>query len=220
MPHRFMQTFDTEPTELQLAALLEPEGYSLYLDIEDTTEKLIAHPLGMPTWVYSICILGPCVIGIATVINEFGRHGINFLFLLFLVAGLITPLFLFPLCSMVNRKYTERGDFFILDKLEKSLSLPRNGTVIPHDRVCRFVELHAWHIVDDSEGRQCNWLSELSVIVRTDDTKLCRYPVVSCLYRRRVHELGETLSQFFKVELQVMKLDIKTRRCLKLEKPA
>ena len=215
-----MQSFNSEPTELQLAALLEPEGYSLYLDIEDTPEKLIAHPLGMPTWIYSICILGPCVFGIAAVLVEFGRHGFDFLLLLLLVACLLTPLVLFPFCTMVNRKYIERGDFFILDKVEKTLSLPRSGTVIPHDQVCRFVEVHAWYIVDDSEGRQFNWLSELSVIVRTYDAKLCRYPVVSCLYRRRVRELGETLSQFFKVELQVMKLDMKSRRRLKIEKAA
>ena len=46
-----VQTFQTKPTDAELAGLLDPERRSIQLRVEDTPERLIVHPRGYPMWI-------------------------------------------------------------------------------------------------------------------------------------------------------------------------
>src|SRR5262249_4487240 len=81
-----------------------------------------------------------------------------------------------------------------------------------------FVEVHAWYTVRDEEGTSSEWLAELSVLVRTGNGEIARFPVIACQRTGAVRRLGESLAEFFGVERRVLTLDWRTRRRLKAER--
>jgi hypothetical protein len=212
-----MQVFDAELTDARLALLLDPEGRSVSVQVDDTPERLVAHPRGFPLWFVTVCAVIPVGILSGYLVNKAFQQGLHPLEVLGLVFGYLAAPTLIGLVWWMNREQVKRGDFFVLDKVQRTLALPRRGFHLQHGQIQGFVEVHAWHTVRDEEGPSSEWLAELSVLARSGNGELARYPLIACQRTGIVRRLGESLAEFFGVERRVLTLNWRTRRRLKAE---
>jgi hypothetical protein len=214
-----MQVFDAELTEAQLAVLLDPAGRSVSVQVEDTPERLVAHPRGFPLWFVTVCAVIPVGILTGYLVNQALQQGLHPLEVLGLASGFLAAPSLIGLVWWMNRKLIKKGDFLVLDKTKRTLTLPRNGLHLQDGQIRGFVQVHAWHTEHDAqEGIFSEWLAELSVLVRTGRGDAVRYSVVACMRTGAVTRLGESLAEFFGVERRLLKLNWRTRRRLKAER--
>jgi hypothetical protein len=213
-----MQVFDAELTDARLAGLLDPKGRSISVRVDDTPERLVAHPRGIPLWFVTACVVIPVGLLTAYLANKALQAGLRPFDVLGLAAGYLAAPTLIGLVWWMNREQVMRGDFFVLDKVQRALALPRSGARLQHGQIQGFVEVHAWHTVRDQEGPSSEWLAELSVLVRAGNGEIARYPVIACQRTGAVRRLGESLAEFFGVERRVLTLNWRTRRRLKAER--
>jgi hypothetical protein len=210
-----MQGFDAELTDARLALLVDPGGRSVSVQVEDTPERLVAHPRGIPLWFVTACVVIPVGIVTGYLANKAFQAGLDPFDVLGLAAGYLAAATFIGLVWWMNQEQVKRGDFFVLEKVQRTLALPRRGLHLQHGPIQGFVEVHAWHTVRDEEGWSSEWLAELSVLVRTGNGEIARYPVIACQRTGAVRRLGELLAEFFGVERRVMTLNWRTRRRLK-----
>jgi hypothetical protein len=213
-----MHAFDAELTEARLARLVDPGGRSVSVQVEDTPERLVAHPRGFPLWFVSVCVVIPVGILTGCLATKAFQAGLESFDVLGLAAGYLAAPTLIGLVWWTNREQVKSGDFFVLDKVQRTLALPRSGVHLPHGQIRSFVEVLAWHTVPDEEGPSSEWLAELSVLVRTGNGEIARYPVIACQRTDAVRRLGESLAEFFGVERRALPLSWRTRRRLKAER--
>jgi hypothetical protein len=209
-----MQVFDTELSEAQSAMLVDPEGRSVSVQVEDTPERLVAHPRGFPLGFVIACVAIPVCIFTGYLANKALHAGLHPFDVLGLAAGCLAAATLIGLAWRMNREQVKKGDFFVLDKVQRTLALPRSGLQLQPDQIQGFVEVHAWHTVRDNEGSSSEWLAELTVLVRTASGEVDRYPVIACQRTGAVRRLGKALAEFFGVERRVLTLNRRTRRRL------
>jgi hypothetical protein len=212
-----MQVSEAELTDAGLALLVDPGGRSVSVHVEDTPERLVAHPRGIPFWFVTVCVVIPVGTLTGYLANKAFQAGLHPFDVLGLAAGYLAAPTLIGLVWWMNREQVKRGDFFALDKVQRTLALPRSGLHLQHGQVQGFVEVHAWHTVRYEEGPSSEWLAELSVLVRAGNGEIARYPVIACQRTGAVRRLGESLAEFFGVERQVLTLNWRTRRRLKAE---
>jgi hypothetical protein len=65
-----MQVFDAELTDARLAGLLDPKGRSISVGVDDTPERLVAHPRGFPLWFVVVCAVIPVGIFTGYLVNK------------------------------------------------------------------------------------------------------------------------------------------------------
>lgn len=211
-----MQLLDTELSESQLAQLVDPEGSSLSVWIEDTPDRLVAHPRGIPLWFVTVCVVIPGVLLIGALVYAVIHEGFHpFSLILGIAMSIPAAAFVIGLVWLINRERARKGDFFILDKIERTLTLPRSNVQLPYLQIQRFVEVHSWYKEGKGSEATITWLAELSVLVPAEEGKFARYSVIVCEYSKHVHRIGDLLSEFFGVERQVLKWNWRTRRRLK-----
>jgi hypothetical protein len=213
-----MQVFDAELTDARLAGLLDPTGRSISVRVDDAPERLVAHPRGSPLWFVAVCAVIPVGIFTGYLVNKAFQASLHPFDVLGLAAGYLAAPTLIGLVWWMNREQVKRGDFFVLDKVQRTLALPRRGLHLQDGQIQGFVEVHAWHTVRDEEGPSSEWLAELSVLVRAGNGEVARYPVIACQRTGAVRRLGESLAEFFGVERRVLTLNWRTRRRLKAER--
>jgi hypothetical protein len=213
-----MQVSDADLTEARLARLLDPEGRSVSVQAEDTPEQLVAHPRGFPLWFVTACVTVPVGLLTAFLVNKAFQQGLHPLEVLGLASGYLAAPTLIGLVWWMNRAQVKSGDFFILDKVQRTLALPRCRLHLQHGQIQSFIEVRAWHTVRYEEGPSSEWLAELSVLVRTGNGEIVRYPVIACQRTGTVSRLGESLAEFFGVERRVLTLNWRTRTRLKAER--
>jgi hypothetical protein len=213
-----MEVFDAELTDARLALLVDPGGRSVSAQVEGTPERLVARPRGIPLWFVTACAVIPVGILTGYLANKAFQAGLQPFDVLGLTAGYLAVPTLIGLVWWLNREHAKRGDFFVLDKVQRMLALPRNGLHLHYGQIQGFVEVHAWHTVTDEEGSSSEWLAELSVLVCTGNGKIARYPVIACQRTGAVRRLGESLAEFFGVECRVLTLNRRTRRRLNTER--
>jgi hypothetical protein len=213
-----MQDLDAELTDARLAGLVEPVGRSVSVQVEDTPERLVARPCGFPLWFVTVCMIIPVSILTAYMAIMVFQAGLRPFDMLGLAAGYLAAPMLIGLVWWQNREQVKRGDFFVLDKVQRSLALPRSRVHLPCGQIRGFVEVHAWHTVRDEEGSSSEWLAELSVRASIGNGEIVRYPVIACQRTGAVRRLAESLAQFFGVERRVLTLNWRTRKRLKAER--
>jgi hypothetical protein len=199
-----MQVLDAEPTDAQLALLLDPEGQSVSVQVDDTPEHLVAQSCGFPLWLATVCAVIPVGIGTVYLVNKAFQQGLHPFDVLGLATGYLAAPTFIGLVWLLNREQVKKGEFFVLDKVQHTLTLPRSKVQLQDGQIQGFVEVHAWHTVRDDGGSSSDWLAELSVLVRARDGKLARYPVIACQHTGAVRRLGEALAEFFGVECRVL----------------
>jgi hypothetical protein len=213
-----MQAFDADLTDTPLARLLDPKGRSVSVQVEDTPERLVAHPRGFPLWFVTGCVMIPVAILPGYLVNKAFQQALHPLEILGLASGYLAAPTLIGLFWWMNREQVKRGDFFLLDKVQRTLALPRTGLHLQHGQIQGFVEVQAWHTIRYEEGPSSEWLAELSVLVHSGSGEFARYPVVACQRTGAVSRLGKSLAEFFGVERRVLTLNWTMRRRLKAER--
>jgi hypothetical protein len=215
-----MQIFSTEPSDSQLATLLDAPGRSQSFRLTVTPGRLVAEPRGIPLWFVTLCGVIPAGLFTAYLAQKAAQQGLQPLELLGLVLGWPAAATIIALVAWMNRQTLAKGAFFVLDRDRRMLILPRQGIQIPDSQILGFVEVHAWHTVWDGAESGSEWLAELSVLVRTDRGEVARYPVLTCLHTRALTRLAGTLAEFFGVKRRLLRLNWRTRRRLRTEKQA
>ncbi len=213
-----MQVFDAELTDAQLARLVDPGGRSVSIQVEDTPERLVAHPRGIPLWFVTVCVVIPVGLLTGFLANKAFQAGLQGFDLVALATGYLAAPTFIGLVWWMNHEQVKHGDFFVLDKVQRTLALPRSGLILQPGQIQGFVEVHAWHTIRYEEGPSLEWLAELSVLVRAGNGEIARYPVIACQRTGDVRRLGEALAEFFGVERRVLTLNWRTRRRLKAER--
>jgi hypothetical protein len=103
-------------------------------------------------WFAAVCISIPVIVLTAYL----GRQALHSGLRPFDIAGLAMAWLVLPTFLAViwwyNRSEAKRGAFFVLDKLSRTIALPRRSLQIEASQVVEFTEVHAWHIVARSEG--------------------------------------------------------------------
>src|SRR5262249_24280901 len=135
--------------------------------MEDTPKRLVAHPRGIPLWFVTVCVMIPVGVVTGYRANKAFQAGLDPFDVLGLAAGFHAAPTFIGLVWWMNGEQVKRGDFFVLDKFQRTLTLPRNGFNLQDGEIQGFVEVHAWHMVRDEEGPSSEWLAELSVLVST-----------------------------------------------------
>jgi hypothetical protein len=213
-----MQVSDAERTDARHAELLDPRGRSVFVQVDDTAERLVAYPRGFPVWFVAVC----AVIAVGTftgyLLTKAFQQALHPLEILGLACGYLAAPTLIGLIWWMNREQVKRGEFFILDKVQRTLALPRQGLHLQDGQIQGFVQVHAWHTERDAGETSSEWLAELSVLVRAGCGEVTRYPVITCLRTGAVSRLGESLAEFFGVQRRVVTLNWRTRRRLKVER--
>ena len=127
-----MQVLDTELPDSQLALLLDPEGRSVSVQVDDTPERLVAHPRGFPLWFVTVCVVIPVGIFTGYLVNKAFQQGLHPFDVLGLAAGYLAAPTVIGLVWLMNQEQVKRGDFFVLDKVQHTLALPRSGVQLQH----------------------------------------------------------------------------------------
>jgi len=199
-----VQTFQTKPTDAELAGLLDPERRSIQLRVEDTPERLIVHPRGYPMWIVVASLSLP-VGAIATwLVHDLVRDIKDSIALAVLPLSVIVAALFSGFIWLINCGVIRHGSFFILDKNQRTLTLPRLGVSLPGDQLEQFVEVHIWDSQEKGWGSEREWLRELSVIVRTDGGGYIRYPVITSS-GGDVSRWAKHLAEFFGVDRRLLK---------------
>lgn len=215
-----MQELAADPTDADLAALLDADGHSISLRAEDAPDGLTVVPVGTPMWFVACCAAVPAVLFVGFLVRlayDIGAGPLGFAALT--AAGMVlASLAAFAGVEMIrwlDRKMLAPGAFFVLDRARRTLALPRRGVVLRAEQIRGFVTVRAWHIERDDEGTNSTWVAELSVLARGERGGLVRYPVVTCMRTGKVDGVAALLTAFFGVEHRALKLDRRTRRRLK-----
>jgi hypothetical protein len=199
-----LQNSDAERTDTGLERLLDPEGRSVSVQVEDVPERLVARPRGFPLWFVAVCVVSPVALFAGYLVNKAFLQDLHPLEVLGLAFGCLAAPTLLGIVWWMNREQTKRGDFFVLDKVQRTLALPRRGLLLWHDQIEGFVQVHAWHTERDGAEWSSEWLAELSVLVRAVGSEEVRYPVITCLRTGAVSRLGESLAAFFGIEHRIL----------------
>jgi hypothetical protein len=212
-----VQTFRAEPTDPELATLLDPGGRSFFPKVEDSPQRLVARPGAIPLWFVAVCLPAPVGVAAWHWTHKALRQGLQPPD----AAGIALACLAVPgsvaVVWALNRHLRARGDYFILDRGQRTLALPRLHLSLRDRDIAGFVEVHAW-CGGESGGHEYTWACELTVLARGRDGRLARHPVLIADDTERVSRLAETLAGFFSVGRRVLKLDRKTRARLRAEK--
>ena len=212
-----METIDADPTDSRLAVLLDPEGRSVSLCIEESPTEFTAHPCGYPLWFVATCVLTPVGLFAGYLLHKMAREWLHPVEIVALVSGCLAAAAFIGFFRCQNLRMTARGPFFILDRTTQVLELPRQGVFLREGQIREFVEVHAWYTERLSDGTNSTWVGELSVLVESEHEKLARYPILTCERTEFATRVVQGLAEFFGVGRRLLKLDWRTRRRLKAE---
>src|SRR5262249_3326414 len=116
---------------------------------------------------------------------------------------------------LLNSHILSKGVYFVLDKAQRILTLPRVGRSLQQLSIVGFVEVHAWHTTKDTWGSESSWLAELSVLIREENGQISRFSVLINEASQPVSRIGNMLSDFFRVpRLVLRKRLLGTHQCI------
>lgn len=206
-----MQTFSSQPTDSELACLLDPEGRASCLKVAVTQDRMIVSPGGIPMSLAVASLALPmCGIVVFRVLELIG----NDQFWLMIILGCLCGGTLLVIVALLNWDEARRGDFLVLDRTLGTIALLRLNQSLSKNQIEEFVEVHAWHTTRDGLSRESDWLCELSVVVRCEGGGFVRYPAATSA-SGDVRKCSHAIANFFDVPLHVLKLNWSMRRRLK-----
>jgi hypothetical protein len=195
-----------DASELELARFVDPD-HNQNLSISDTPESVSASAALLPWW---LAVGGLAALFVLALwVPPEGKSEPVSLSTARLVGCAVVSVFVLMSFYMVNAIQKTKGTYFIFDKLNRTLELPRYGITIADDQVHSFFILCAPTL---SRGRAC----ELSILVRIDQTGLVRYSLGIDGSRKKIQRLGKALAEHMSVSLATLKLNRKKRKALGL----
>jgi hypothetical protein len=214
------QVFDHSPDDRELAHFLDPKADGIGLRVEESEDRLVAAPGGISMWLLVFSLAIPTVAIVGYWIYKATHEGLKPMDVAAMMMMCLALPATFAIFWGVSRKIQSTGDYFVLDKHRRELTLPRLKLTISREKVLQFVELRAWHTEKNKGNRETTWLAELSVLVRNDDSNIARYPVAVSRSTGRVSRLGNTLADAFRVELRRLHMNYKMRKKLAADNAA
>jgi hypothetical protein len=224
------------PTDPHDSGFLEPEGRSVSVRLVETGECIVARPLGYPLrFVYAFLVSVFILIdAVSVILLPVGQR-------LFINVGLVlTELVFLGVFGLFNHYMVSRGTFFVLDKKQRTLTLPRVGRKLPSEQIRGLFEIHGWApslmpfippsapankevgvsspVKADSSDWKADsrdWIAELIVLVNGTAETWELLSVICCARTDKVGQVGELLSDFFGVERRIIKLNWRTRQQLR-----
>ncbi|HET6575618.1 MAG TPA: hypothetical protein VFG68_18605 [Fimbriiglobus sp.] len=196
-------------TDADLARFLAAETKSASVRIEDTGDRITAHPVGfeMPVgWFWFFVVLVFAGIAGAFVYQLIaGRLGCmdGLIFGLVMCMG---PFVVWTTLTIMRAHFDQQtapGPFFVLYRTARTLTLPRLGRTLAADDVLGFVQFHGWHTTRDNEDINSDWTAELSVLIPDGAGGVERLTVVTAMRTEQVDRLGRLLTAFFDRPRQV-----------------
>jgi hypothetical protein len=198
--------FSRDPAELAHFLAAEAKSYGLQLD--DTGDQLAVRPVGFPMWVVWASLAVPTVTVIVVALYRIGTgraDSLEYVFYAFAVVALPANwLLLTWFFRWLNSKQLAHGPHCVLDRVNRTLTLPRAGRTIAAGEVLGFVQFHGWHTTTDDEGTDSDWMAELTVLVAEESGEVGRLPVVGSMRSKVVNQLGKDLAAFFDRPRQVI----------------
>ncbi|MHC4545288.1 MAG: hypothetical protein ACYTDW_02490 [Planctomycetota bacterium] len=196
------QLLSSEPTQVELAQFLDPDHHN-NIKIWDDIERLSSAVALIPRWfvlvsigmLFALAIWAPPERGV-TPLSLAGR----------LLGCLALTLLLFISVYMLNATLKAKGIYFIYDKLNRTLELPRYKITLVPDQVRSFFMLQV-------VGSSC----ELSVLTEMEEGRLVRYSLGINARAKKLRELGKALGEYLSVPFSTLKLDRKARKALGLK---
>ncbi len=218
-----MQEFAADPTDADLAVLLDAGGRAVSLRVQDTPDVLTVGPFGHPRWFSACCVFPPgvgLVVGLAHLTDGavFGPLGWAAILAIGVAFGCLCAFAVELGVYAANRKMLGPGAFFILDRARRTLTLPRRGVVLRAAQIRGFVTVRAWHTErHDDENTTITWVVELSVLAHGERGGLVRHPVATCVRTGKVDGVAAMVAEFFGVEHRALRLDRRARRRLRAD---
>src|SRR5262249_39747337 len=151
-----------------------PDGTSISLKIEDSTQKLLVRPTGIPISWLLLSAAGVLGFLVWFFIQKAFNRGLDPLDILSLVVALGAVPGVIGFFHLLNSHILSKGVYFVLDKAQRILTLPRVGRSLQQLSIVGFVEVHAWHTTKDTWGSESSWLAELSVLIREENGQISR----------------------------------------------
>jgi hypothetical protein len=197
-------TFDTRPTDEQLRSFADPQGAAPSARLDDDGTTLTARPSSIPRGFFWVCLLVPEAICVGALVwrNPFAAPDpverlLGYLFACAIPASIVLTRIVF---GLLIRHDARLGDFFVLDRAAGTLNLLRAGVTLRREDVVELVEVQGRHRTRvEGEGWHGEYIRELSVLARTPDGSLARYPVLAATYARPVRRVAVELAELFDV---------------------
>lgn len=187
------------------AEILDADGRSISLLVEEDGERYIVHPRWLPSWFVLLCLGIPALGMIGATLWMVIWDDWSPIVLVLIPFTLLAATMCWMILRLVASHSLVKGVFCVLDRGKRLLSLPRLGLELHEGEVIGFVQIRGWVVERDDEGSAWELLHELSVLAKSDSDAVARYPVVTCGYRAAVVRIGRLLAEFFRVELQFLK---------------
>jgi hypothetical protein len=193
----------------ELAHFLAAEAKSYGLQLDDTGGQLVVRPVGFPLWFVWASLTIPTVTIIVLAIYRIGTGRadvLEYVFYAFAVVALPANWVLFAwFFRWHSSKELAHGPHCVLDRVHRTLILPRVGRTIAAGEILGFVQFHGNHTITDDEGTDSEWMAELTVLVAEESGEINRLPVVSSEHTKVVDQVGETVAAFFDRPRQVIR---------------
>jgi len=204
-----VQVFETEPTDTDLAKFADHTGKTSSFRVTETPESITAKPATLPRWLVVLSLMMLFALVIWAPRTDETQPETEREYTIRIVGSVILAGFFVVSVYFINRTQRSKGNYFIFDKIEHTLSLPIYNVKLMPNQIHSFFQLYA-----KCRGLS-TWACELSVLVKVEGTRLCRYSVVIDPSRRRVERIAKQLSELLSVPLRTLKLDRKTRKAFR-----
>ena len=198
-----MTVFDRPPTDAELQTLADPAGAPPYLTLVDDGTTLTARPRAWPAALYWASMSVPVVSWCVALVWKWGElFGSEDAASRGCAAVMSAGMLVVPAAGWFgfqwHNRHTIRADeFFSLDRVAGTLTLPRAGVSLRRGEVVQVVELHGWHRVRDADGSSADYLREVSVLAVGASGQLTRYAVVIAGHAKPVRLVATALSAAF-----------------------
>jgi len=203
-----MQVFETEPTDVDLAQFVDPDIKSASFCVTETPESITAKPATLPRWFIVLTLTMFFALVIWAPRNDEIYPETKREYTIRIVGSVIFASFCLVSFYFINRSQRSKGNYFIFDKIERTLSLPRYNVNLSPDQIHSFFQLYA-------KRPGSTWACELSVLTKLKGIRLYRYSVVISPNRKKVERIAQQLSELLSVPLRILELDRKTRQTLR-----
>jgi hypothetical protein len=192
------QSFDHEPVDAQLVALLGPFEFVDPIKIEDTAASLTASAGSIPMK-FAVPFMLLFVSGITAARWYFPKFDLPW-FIIGIVWFAILPTF-FAILVFINRTLTKMGVFFRADKLHRTLTLPSINVTLAAKQIVAFTQVDRWYKGNTAFG--LSWIRMTAVLTRREDGGFDYFPLTRETSRRVFQELlVDRLGQIFNVPVR------------------
>jgi hypothetical protein len=214
VPEGRVQSFDSEPTDDQLADFVDFEAMPISLKTTETAESITAKPTGFSVRFIVLAFVVVCVVILGLIVIGIIAGGLfSGKVLLYLIVHLFCLGSIIVFMGLMNYQRKRIGEYFIFNKTTRTLKLPRYKIELSQEQIRSFFQLYSYrrHYPGSKGG---GWGCELSVLAHIRGNKISRFPVVISEAPKKIEQIGRQMSESFGAPLRTLKMDKKTGKAM------